>query len=301
MHILPEQTRSPSGSEKISVKINIESEARSPFEICNVIFKSLLPKLSFNESTVTSRIHSLAGIYEPDNYVAERPVRIPHKSISIEGMFGGGIRCKPGEISLAHNGVLFLDEAEEFRTSVLQLLRMPLSAGNITLSRVGRQTVYPSKFQLFMAANSCPCGNFGSKEKFCLCSKNAIETFRKKLAFPLSDRLAVRINTNSDDVQCKDFTLEELRKFISTAWKHQLGRQGKLNHYLSVDEAFGLRISDEAKSFLDEAAEDFSVGRKAEILKLARTLCDISDGSDEIKEEHIEEAIKLNGKSPAEI
>ena len=152
-----------------------------------------------------------------------------------------------------------------------------------------------------MSSYQCPCGNFGSKEKICLCSKNAIETFRKKLAFPLNDRLAVRINTNNDDVQCKDFTLEELRKFISTAWKHQLGRQGKLNHYLSVDEAFGLRISDEAKSFFDEAAEDFSVGRKAEILKLARTLCDISDGSDEIKEEHIEEAIKLNGKSPAEI
>lgn len=269
--------------------------------LITVGLRLLLPRLSFNESMVTSRIHSVAGIYETNNYVTERPVRIPHKSISIEGMFGGGIRCKPGEISLAHNGVLFLDEAEEFRTSVLQLLRMPLSAGNITLSRVGRQTVYPSKFQLFMAANSCPCGNFGSKEKFCLCSKNAIETFRKKLAFPLSDRLAVRINTNSDDVQCKDFTLEELRKFISTAWKHQLGRQGKLNQDLSVDEAFGLRISDEAKAFLDETAEDFSVGRKAEILKLAQTLCDISDGSDEIKEEHIEEAVKLNGKSPAEI
>ena len=269
--------------------------------LITVGLRLLLPRLSFDESMVTSRIHSIAGIYEPDNYVTERPVRIPHKSISIEGMFGGGIGCTPGEISLAHNGVLFLDEAEEFRTSVLQVLRVPLSAGKITLSRAGRQTVYPSKFQLFMAANPCPCGNFGSKEKLCLCSKTAIETFRKKLAFPLNDRLAVRINTNSDDAQCKDFTLEELRKFISTAWKHQLDRQGKLNQDLSVDEAFDLKISDEAKAFLDEATEDFSVGRKAEILKLARTLCDISDGSDEIKEEHIEEAVKLNGKSPAEI
>lgn len=261
----------------------------------------LLPKLSLKESETVSRIHSLTGIHKPNGYATERPVRSPHKSISIEGMCGGGIGCHPGEVALAHNGVLFLEDAAEFRTSVLQMLRVPLSTGNITLSRAGRSTIFPSKFQLFMTTSPCPCGNFGSKEKLCLCSKTAIETFRKKLAFPLGDRLAIRINTNGDDDSVKNFTLEELRSFISTAWKRQLHRQGKLNQDLSISEAFDLKISDEAKAFFEEAAKGFSVGRKIEILKLAQTLNDISDDySDELQKNYIREAIKLNGKNPAE-
>lgn len=261
----------------------------------------LLPKLSLKESETVSRIHSLAGIHEPNRYATERPVRSPHKSITIEGMCGGGIGCHPGEVALAHNGVLFLEDAAEFRTSVLQILGVPLSTGSITLSRAGCSTVFPSKFQLFMSSYPCPCGNFGSKEKLCLCSKTEIKTFRKKIAFPLGDRLAIRINTNSDDDSVKNFTLGELRSFISTAWKRQLHRQWKLNQDLSLGEAFDLKISDEARAFFEEATEGFSVGRKAEILKLAQTLNDITDEcSDELQKNHIREAIKLNGKNPAE-
>lgn len=262
-------------------------------------FQMLLPRLSADENNVVSRIYSRAGLYRQDVY--ERPVRMPHKTISIEGMFGGGPKCSPGEITLAHNGVLFLEDAAEFRTSVLQILRVPLSTGNITLSRAGRSTIFPSKFQLFMMTSPCLCGNFGSKEKLCLCSRTTIETFRKKLEFPLGDRLAIRINTDNDDNPVKNFTLEELRSFISTAWKRQLHRQGKLNQDLSLDEAFDLKISDEARAFFEEATEGFSVGRKAEILKLAQTLNDISDDySDELQKNHIREAIKLNGKNPVE-
>ena len=152
-----------------------------------------------------------------------------------------------------------------------------------------------------MMTSPCLCGNFGSKEKLCLCSRTTIETFRKKLEFPLGDRLAIRINTDNDDNPVKNFTLEELRSFISTAWKRQLHRQGKLNQDLSLDEAFDLKISDEARAFFEEATEGFSVGRKAEILKLAQTLNDISDDySDELQKNHIREAIKLNGKNPVE-
>lgn len=267
--------------------------------IIEVCFQMLLPKLSADESNIVSRIYSLAGLYRQDVY--ERPVRMPHKTVSIEGMCEGGPNCSPGEITLAHNGVLFLEDAAEFRTSVLQILRFPLSTGNITLSRAGRSTIFPSKFQLFMTTSTCPCGNFGSKEKLCLCSKTAIETFRKKLEFPLNDRLAIRINTDNDDNPVKNFTLEELRNFISTAWKRQLHRQGKLNQDLSLDEAFDLKISDEARAFFEEATEGFSVGRKAEILKLAQTLNDISDDySDELQKNHIREAVKLNGKNPVE-
>lgn len=267
--------------------------------LITVGLRLLLPRLSLKESETVSRIHSLAGRYRQN--ASERPLRTPLPSITIEGMCGGGTNCSPGEVSIAHNGVLYLEDAAEFRTSVLQMLRVPLSTGNITLSRVGRSTIFPSKFQLFMTTSPCPCGNFGSKEKLCLCSKTAIETFRKKLAFPLGDRLAIRINTNGDDDSVKNFTLEELRSFISTAWKRQLHRQGKLNQDLSISEAFDLKISDEAKAFFEEAAKGFSVGRKIEILKLAQTLNDISDDySDELQKNYIREAIKLNGKNPAE-
>lgn len=267
--------------------------------LITVGLRLLLPKLSSKESETVSRIHSIAGRYRQN--ASERPLRKPLPSITIEGMFGGGPKCSPGEVAFAHNGVLYLDDAAEFRTFVLQLLRVPLSTGDITLSRAGRSTVFPSKFQLFMSSYPCPCGNFGSKEKLCLCSKTAIETFRKKLAFPLGDRLAIKINTNGDDDSVKNFTLEELRSFISTAWRRQFHRQGKLNQDLSIDEAFDLKISDEARAFFEEATEGLSVGRKAEILRLAQTLNDITDDcSDELQKNHIREAIKLNGKSPAE-
>lgn len=254
----------------------------------------LLPRLSADESDAVSRIYSLAGLYRSDLY--ERPVRMPHKSCSIEGMCGGGANLSPGETTLAHNGVLFLDDATEFRTSVLQMLRVPLSAGKISLSRAGRVTTYPSKFQLFMVASTCHCGNFGSKEKRCLCSQTSLGQYRTKLSLSLNDRIAVKLNASSDDNSAKKFTLEELRNFISTAWKRQLHRQGKLNQDLSLEEAFDLKISSKARILFKKATDSFSDGRKAEILKLAQTLNDISDGLEELQEEHIAEAVKLNGE-----
>lgn len=260
----------------------------------------ILPKLTSDESNIVSRICSLVGVTTKD-YETERPVRIPYPSATIEEMFGGGAGCRPGIISLAHNGVLILDEAAEFKTSVLQLLRVPLSVGTITLSRAGRCTVFPARFQLFMATSPCPCGNFGSKDRTCLCSKRAVEMYWKKLSYPIDSGIAIKINADNEDDSRKNFTIKELRDFISTAWKRQLRRQGKPNQDLSISEAFDLKISDEAKAFFEEAAKGFSVGRKVEILKLAQTLNDISDDySDELQKNHIREAIKLNGKNPAE-
>lgn len=260
----------------------------------------ILPKLTSDESNIVSRICSLVGVTTKD-YETERPVRIPYPSATIEEMFGGGAGCRPGIISLAHNGVLILDEAAEFKTSVLQILRVPLSAGTITLSRAGRCTVFPARFQLFMATSPCPCGNFSSKDRTCLCSKRAVEMYWKKLSYPIGSRIAIKINADNEDDSRKNFTIKELRDFISTAWKRQIRRQGKLNQDLSISEAFDLKISDEAEAFFEEAAKDFSVGRKIEILKLAQTLNDISDDySDELQKNHIREAIKLNGKNPAE-
>ena len=133
-------------------------------------FSSLLPYLTSQQSQAVTRIHSVAGLLPPSGAIIKPQVRLPHQTASVEGMCGGGPKCMPGEISLAHKGVLFLDEAAEFRSSVLQMLRVPMETGSITLSRAGRTSVFPADFQLLMSANPCPCGNYGSAEKICLCS-----------------------------------------------------------------------------------------------------------------------------------
>ena len=134
-------------------------------------FQALLPLLTLEESQPVTRIYSIAGLLQSgESAVRTPPFRMPHQTATIEGMCGGGTHLTPGEISLAHNGVLFLDEAAEFRTSVLQMLRVPLESGAVTLSRAGRTSVFPAQFQLLMATNPCPCGYYGSSEKVCLCS-----------------------------------------------------------------------------------------------------------------------------------
>lgn len=156
-------------------------------------FPSLLPLLSGKDAAEVTRIYSIAGLLPHDvQLIRKPPFRIPHQGASLEGMIGGGIGCSPGEVSLAHNGVLFLDEAAEFRTSVLQALRVPIENGSVTLSRAGRHTVFPAKFQLLVATNPCPCGNFGSPDKICVCSVRAVEQYWKKFSSPLMDRIDIR-------------------------------------------------------------------------------------------------------------
>ena len=139
--------------------------------MCLQRFGELLPALTVEQAYPVTRIYSLAGILKADDSIMRKPpFRMPHQTASIEGICGGGMNCRPGEISLAHNGVLFLDEAAEFKSSVLQMLRVPLENKNITLSRAGRSTCYPAGFQLLMASNPCPCGNYGSSSRVCLCS-----------------------------------------------------------------------------------------------------------------------------------
>ena len=150
----------------------------------------LTPKLTVDEAQSVTRVWSLAGLMKPtEPLVRKTPFRIPHQTASIEGICGGGPNCRPGKISLAHNGVLFLDEAAEFRSSVLQMLRVPLESHTITLSRAGRSTTYPANFQLIMATNPCPCGNYGSKERICLCSAKSVEMYWRKFSAPLIDRV----------------------------------------------------------------------------------------------------------------
>ena len=177
----------------------------------------LTPSLTEEESKSVKRIYFLAGYGNKDENKIYPPFRTPHQTATIEGICGGGPNCRPGEISLAHNGVLFLDEAAEFRSSVLQMLRVPLENKTITLSRAGRCTTYPANFQLLLALNPCPCGNYGSKDKICLCSAKSVELYWKKLCGPLLDRVSIRLHIDQSEGERKEYTLEDLQSYVKRA------------------------------------------------------------------------------------
>ena len=177
----------------------------------------LTPSLTEEESKSVKRIYSLAGYGGVGESKVYPPFRMPHQTASIEGICGGGPNCRPGEITLAHNGVLFLDEAAEFRSSVLQMLRVPLETKSITLSRAGRTTVYPANFQLLMACNPCPCGNYGSKDKICLCSAKSVEQYWKKFSAPLLDRVPIKLHIDPSEGEREEHSLEELQTYVMTA------------------------------------------------------------------------------------
>ena len=160
-------------------------------------FASLLPDLDPKTAEEVTHIYSIAGLLPSmrghDVRIKRPPFRMPHPNASLEGMIGGAGECMPGEISLAHGGTLFLDEAVQFKQTVLQTLRAPLETGTVTLSRAGRATTFPARFQLLMALNSCPCGNLGADGKVCTCMPAVVEQYWKKLTAPLIDRIDLRI------------------------------------------------------------------------------------------------------------
>ena len=160
-------------------------------------FASLLPDLDPKTAEEVTHIYSIAGLLPSmrghDVRIKRPPFRMPHPNASLEGMIGGAGKCMPGETSLAHGGPLFLDEAVQFKQTVLQTLRAPLETGTVTLSRAGRATTFPARFQLLMALNSCPCGNLGADGKVCTCMPAVVEQYWKKLTAPLIDRIDLRI------------------------------------------------------------------------------------------------------------
>ena len=261
-------------------------------------FRGLLPLLTVDESHPVTRIMSLAGqLPVSESVVRIPPFRMPHQTATIEGMCGGGVLCRPGEISLAHNGVLFLDEAAEFRSSVLQMLRVPIETGNITLSRAGRSTIFPANFQLLLAANPCPCGNFGSSSKICLCSARSVEMYWKKFSAPLLDRIDIRIPVEhvSDmiDKQSEVVSTKELRLKIAKAVSIQRKRQNVKNAKLSSAQVKELcNVSDEVNKFLVNSAERYGLSPRGvtSCLKVARTIADM-EGCDDVELNHVQEAI----------
>lgn len=261
-------------------------------------FPSLLPKLKDFEQFQNEKIYSLAGLVGKYYDKSKRPFRMPHQTASIEGMCGGGVNLRPGEMTLANNGVLFLDESAEFRTSVLQMLRVPLENRSIMLSRAGRSTVFPANFILAMATNPCPCGNFGSKNKVCLCSASAVEHYWKKFSAPLLDRVAVRVDMNNVPKDFTNYSQDELRAKIKRAWEAKMAReQPKFNNDLNEAEIENLahKITEKAKTLFSDTVkgENLTHRQSNYILKLARTVADM-EGHEEIYFKDMQMALSLN-------
>ncbi|HTX72121.1 MAG TPA: YifB family Mg chelatase-like AAA ATPase [Rectinemataceae bacterium] len=276
-------------------------------------FPGLLPDLSDQEAIEVASISSLAGLFNGLFGIEHRPpFRSPHHSASLEGMIGGGRVRRPGEISLAHRGVLFLDEAAEFRTNVLQSLREPLEEGRVSIVRAGWSAVYPGDFQLLLATNSCPCGNLGRKSAVCFCSDSDLLRYRRRLGGALLDRIDIRVPVEPSPVQeiigprGESSATVRLRVERAVAiQKQRLCRSGLTrNARLRSEhiERFCALSRDAAKVF-ERAVEKLVLSSRAchSILRTARTIADL-EGEDSIREAHLLEAVQHrrygDGESP---
>lgn len=255
-----------------------------------------IPNLTNEESQATTRIHSLSGLISPTSpMVKNPPFRLPHQTASIEGMCGGGPNCRPGEISLSHNGILFLDEMAEFRSSVIQMLRVPMESKAITLSRAGRSTTYPSNFTLIGMTSPCPCGNYGSKDRLCLCSARSIEMYWRKFSSPLLDR-CILIDTDYRSPRDEEnyYTLSDLRKMVANATVIQR-KSGKYNGDLTPNEIeeFKKLQSEKVLNIAEELCEVLESPRRISMLwKVAKTVANL-DNRENLTVEDLNESYQL--------
>lgn len=265
-------------------------------------FREILPPLSEEEIIEITGIHSVAGTLKK-SYITNAPWRSPHHTSSYVALVGGGANPKPGEITLAHKGVLFLDEFAEFETRVLEALREPLEEKKVSVSRAKGTAVFPAHFILVAALNPCPCGNRGFKGPACVCSPVQLLKYERKISGPILDRIDMWISVPRIDHErllSEKNTNEnnKIKKSVATARKIQNKRYSKLskqktNGDLSVRELLQfIEVSDEVKQILDDAAKTLNLSPRGyhKVLKLARTIADL-DGTEEIKKENILEAL----------
>jgi magnesium chelatase family protein len=264
---------------------------------------SILPQLTLQEALETSKIHSVAGlISNSKTIVSNRPFRAPHHSISDTALIGGGTHPKPGEISLAHNGVLFLDELPEFKRNVLEALRQPLEAGHITVSRVASTVSYPARFVLISSCNPCPCGFFLDNSKQCHCTPSQIQRYLSKISGPLLDRIDIHLQVprlKYDQIAAKNKTetSQEIRKRVDKVRKIQERRLKRFGYCYNAHMNARLteqvcQLSKEAQGLLKMAILDLGLSARAyhKVLKVSRTIADLTE-SELIENEHISEAI----------
>jgi magnesium chelatase family protein len=265
---------------------------------------SILPQLTIDEALDITRVYSVADALPADEpLIHHRPFRAPHHTISYAGLIGGGRWPKPGEISLAHRGVLFLDELPEFGTRMLEMLRQPLEDRMVSISRSAGSLTYPANFTLIAAMNPCPCGYYGDPEKECTCSMTMVSRYQKRISGPLLDRIDIHVEVPRVDYEkLSSDRLGEpssaVRARVEAARKRQRVRfegtalscnadmgPAEIRQYCQVDEA--------AQSLLKAAMQQMHLSARAyhRVLKLARTIADLA-GSEHIQTAHIAEAIQ---------
>lgn len=263
---------------------------------------TILPNLTFEEALEITKIHSVSGLLKNEGLITQRPFRSPHHTITQVGLVGGGRIPKPGEISLAHFGVLFLDELLEFKKNILEVLRIPMEDREITISRMGTSLTYPSNFILIASTNPCPCGYYGSKEKECICTENQRRIYRSKLSGPMLDRFDIQMQVNNikyNELSEKTGeSSENIRKRVNNAREKQLDRYKKEGFFSNAElmpkhiEKYCL-LTPKANKVLKSFFEKLSLSARAysKILKVSRTIADL-DNIDNIQEEHVLEAIQ---------
>lgn len=264
---------------------------------------TILPPLSLAESLETTRIYSAVGLLDKGkSLLATRPVRSPHHTASAPALIGGGTDARPGELSLAHYGILFLDEFAEFPRNVLEMIRQPLEDRSVTISRAKRTNIYPANFMLVASCNPCPCGYYGSATRACKCTPNQIEKYMSKISGPLMDRIDIHIEVppvTFSKLRSKEIheTSDNIRKSVVNARSLQTARFGdgkimtnSIMTHKQVQKYCELDSSSEM--LLKQAMTEFGLSARAhdKILKVARTIADLAK-SDNIQPEHVAEAI----------
>ncbi|MBR6009707.1 MAG: YifB family Mg chelatase-like AAA ATPase [Clostridia bacterium] len=264
---------------------------------------SILPDMTFEEALVTTRIHSVAGNVPEKGLLVERPFRAPHHTASHVSIVGGGMHAMPGEISKAHNGVLFLDELPEYRRDVLEALRQPMEDGSVTVTRVAAQSTYPSEFMLIASMNACPCGALGSRTKQCRCTPLDIKRYLGRISGPLLDRIDMHIEVESIPPE----KLSDVKSGPSSAEMRQnveAARAIQRNRYKAEDITCNARLnsatldkycpmSAQTRQIMNEASDKLGLSNRAytRVLNVARTIADLA-GSDEITCDHVSEALQ---------
>ncbi|MDR4514498.1 YifB family Mg chelatase-like AAA ATPase [Nitrosomonas sp.] len=263
-------------------------------------FPGILPPMTEEEALESAALQSLSqGGFDIANW-KRRPYRSPHHTASGVALVGGGSHPRPGEISLAMHGVLFLDELAEFDRKVLEVLREPLESGKITISRAARQAEFPARFQLIAAMNPCPCGYLGHHSGKCHCTPDQVARYRGKISGPLLDRIDIQIEVPAlpqDELMRQQTTGENsstIRQRVERSYRRQLKRQSKTNSLLNVEEVDRYCALDTAsKTLLKQAISRLNLSARAyhRILKLARTIADLA-GVETISSQHVAEAIQ---------
>lgn len=267
---------------------------------------SILPDMTWEESLQVTQIYSVMGLLSPEEpLIRQRPFRSPHHTVSNAGLTGGGSNPKPGEISLAHKGVLFLDEMPEFRRDTLDLMRQPLEDGHVTVARVSGSVTYPSEFMLVCAMNPCKCGWYGDPSGRCTCSEKSVEQYRSRISGPLLDRIdiiievpAVHFEQLRERAEAEPSAVIKAR--VDEARKRQNRRfgetSGMYNARMGPNELrYFCKLDDESAALMHAAFDAFGLTARSydRILRVARTIADL-DNSEDITANHIAEAIQYH-------